>query len=72
MHRLACSTLLTLCLLPGCASTAAPEGPLAMARPLGTLQCEARETTATALAQTLRDAGVAVQAVRDSCVTGRA
>lgn len=34
-----------------------------MARSLGTLQCETSGPTATALAQSLRDAGVRVQAV---------
>ena len=63
MHRSAFSVLLTLCLLPGCASTAATPAPLTMARALGTLQCETSGPTASALAQALRDAGVTVQAV---------
>lgn len=46
--------------LGGCASAAAP---VAMARPLGTRQCERGGPTAESLAQALRDAGLTVGTV---------
>lgn len=60
MPRHVAALLLSIGLMAGCTTTAAP---LAIAKPLGTRQCETGGPTAESLAQALRDAGISVTAV---------
>lgn len=60
MPRHVAALLLSVGLMAGCTTAAAP---LAMARALGTIQCETGGPTAESLAQALRDAGIPVAAV---------
>lgn len=71
MLRNTLTALLTVALLPACAGpaadpsrVAAPSGAsVAMAKPLGTRQCEPGGPTAESLAGALRNAGISVTAV---------